>query len=82
MTDTQDKPKRIQSTTKTSNASFYMGTPDKKAKRLAALDTIAERFNISTAGLIQMIADGLLEVRPGIIPDDPAVLDQYRARHK
>jgi hypothetical protein len=29
-----------------------------------------------------MIADGLFEVCPDIIPDDPAVLDQYQARKK
>jgi hypothetical protein len=72
----------VQSKTKTATVSYYFGTPEKKLHRLAALKQLVQRFDTTPNGLIMMIADGFLEVRPGIIPDDPVVLAQCRARKK
>lgn len=62
VTDKPPKKKRVQSPTKTSNASFYLGKPAEKTRRLAALESLAELHHTTVSGLIQMIADGTIKL--------------------
>lgn len=65
---------------KTTGATYYLGAEPDKTRRREALNALAAQWGVTAGALLQMLADGVVELRPAVI--DSNTIKRYRRSRK